>query len=280
MDITVLKNLLIIARTSSLTVAAREANLSLQALAAQLKKAEAHFGFALFHRDHKGVSLTASGQQLLPYITHVVQSAGQLTHQAQKLQRRHVPPLHIALNNTFSAATNQRIIGFLTRQLAGYTLLFSASETPENLTKMASGEADMAVVLGDNIPQAYFRLPLPGLYIQVVAACATADKTPLQTLIRPQPSCAYAASFMRFVTGHYPLSRPEEMISGSEHVTLSLLKSLPAAGIISESLAAENNLHTIPGFSEKITAYLIMKNALLTASDLPDFTENNIPRGV
>ncbi|CCK10821.1 Transcriptional Regulator, LysR family [Cronobacter sakazakii 680] len=45
MDIKVLRNLLKTAQMGSLTCAAEEANITIQALAAQLNKAEEYFGF-------------------------------------------------------------------------------------------------------------------------------------------------------------------------------------------------------------------------------------------
>ncbi|AFJ45181.1 LysR family transcriptional regulator [Shimwellia blattae] len=273
MDITVLNNLLKTASAGSLTVAARESHLSLQALAAQLKKAEIWFGVPLFHRHHKGVTLTEQGQQLLPYIRQVVQSANQLEHQARQLQIQQSPQIHIALNNTFSVATNQRIIEYLTHKLAGHALVFSASETPENLAKMKSGEADIAIVLGESFPQQYHRIILPDLYISVVAASSSAWSGVAESLICPQQACAYAASYRRFLSGFYPspAQRPGEIPSGSEQVTLSLLLSRNAVGIISRAQATAHQLRPVAGFSDRINASLLMKNAYLTAADIPDF---------
>lgn len=273
MDITVLKNLLRIANAESLTVAAQASHLTLQALAAQLKKAEAHFGFALFHRTHKGVALTPQGQQLMPYIAQVVQCAGQLDQHALTLRQQQRPQLHIALNATFPGSISQKIIRFLTARLPGYTLLFSTAETPENLQKLALGDADMAIVLGDNVP-GYYPLALPGLDIQVVAARAHARECPPAALIRPLPACAYAACFARFTAARYPGDPVPQIPSGGEQVTVSLLHSMDAVGIVSLDTARANNLHVLPGFSYQISATLLMKNILITQSDIQELNIN------
>ena len=52
MDIKVLKNIVTVARTGSITDAAEQVHVTVQALAAQLKKLEDHCGFKLFDRTN------------------------------------------------------------------------------------------------------------------------------------------------------------------------------------------------------------------------------------
>ncbi|WP_196908319.1 LysR family transcriptional regulator [Candidatus Symbiopectobacterium sp. 'North America'] len=58
MDSKVLKHFLKIVQLGSLTAAADDACLTVQALAAQIKKLEQHMGLRLLNRTNKAVSLT------------------------------------------------------------------------------------------------------------------------------------------------------------------------------------------------------------------------------
>jgi DNA-binding transcriptional LysR family regulator len=277
MDIKVLVNLLKTAQMGSLTCAAEEANLTLQALAAQLKKAEEYFGFKIFNRTNKGVTLTEEGKSLLPYVMNVVKSAECLRVKASQIKMSAIKPIHIALNSTFSVDTNKKIIDFMTERLSDYTILFSTAESPDNLVKISKGEIDIAVILGSNIPVGYHYLKLTGLNIKVVAAYANKNNNTITSLIQPLPERPYSASFDKFISNYKRHTQGAQTIfSGSELITISLMKSFNSIGIISHNLALVNNLTTLPDFEDVLDVYLIMKEPILTESDLDTFTDNVI----
>ena len=60
MDSRILRNLMRIVQTGSLSAAAEHSCLTVQALAAQLNKVEEQFGFRLFRRSNKGCLLYTS----------------------------------------------------------------------------------------------------------------------------------------------------------------------------------------------------------------------------
>lgn len=106
MDSKILRNFLKTAQLGSLTSAAQDANVTVQALAAQLNKLEEQFGFKLLERTNKGVTLTAAGRDILPWVTDVVKSTAELQQRVAQIKQRGTPTLHIALNNTFSEPVN------------------------------------------------------------------------------------------------------------------------------------------------------------------------------
>ncbi len=60
-----LKNFILVARYSSLSDAAEQANLTKGALSQQIKRLESELGFEVFSRSSRGITLTAKGSELL-----------------------------------------------------------------------------------------------------------------------------------------------------------------------------------------------------------------------
>lgn len=262
------------AQMGSLTCAAEEANITIQALAAQLNKAEEYFGFKIFNRNNKGVVLTSEGKDLLPYIMNVVKTSEHLRLKAEQLKKSTTTPIRIALNSTFSVDTNKKIINFMIDKLSDYSVIFSTSESPENLVKIAKDETDIAVVLGGNVPPGFYSIKLTGLNIKVIAACS-AESAAATTLVQPLAECPYSASFDKFTARHKPLLQEASVIfSGSELITVSLMKSFSSIGIISQDLAQANGLNILPGFEDVLDVHLIMKEPILTEHDLESFYNN------
>ncbi|XTZ37849.1 LysR family transcriptional regulator [Salmonella enterica] len=278
MDTKVLKNLLKTAQMGSLTCAAEEASLTIQALAAQLKKAEEYFGFKIFNRTNKGVILTEEGKLILPYIMNVVKSSEHLRLKAEQLKKSATSPIRIALNSTFSVDINKKIIDFMIARLSDYSVIFSTAESPDNMVKIAKNETDIAVILGNNVPAGYYGLKLTGLNIRVIAARTNENNHNFASIIQPLTECPYSASFEKFTTHFKQQTQSASIIySGSELITVSLMKSFNSIGIISQEMALVNNLNIVPGFEDVLDVYLIMKEPILSEQDLESFYDNVIP---
>jgi len=273
MDSKILKNFLKTAQLGSLSAAAQEACVTVQALAAQLNKLEQQLGFRLFDRTNKGVTLTDEGRDILPWVTDVVKSSAELQHRAAHLRQRGAPALHIALNNTFPDAVNQALMTFLRDRLSAWPLIFSTSESPENLAKLARDEADIGVIIGDRLPAGLYAVNLPGLNIEVVAASAGMPVNNDTVLIKPMPECAYSDCFERFVSRYKNgYAKLPVHYSGSEHISVAMIKSSNSIGIISRRVALMNNLTILPEFTDALSVTLLMKTPLLSDRDLAAFT--------
>lgn len=269
MDSKVLKHFLKIVQLGSLTAAADDACLTVQALAAQIKKLEQQMGLRLLNRTNKGVSLTPEGQQMLPEITAMVRTAEQLQRKVDQL-RQHAPTtLHIALNSTFSLDINHCIMNFMMDTLHGYRIVFSSSESPENLTKLASGDADMAVVIGCPAHCDDPMYLIDALKVPIVAAMAPGTLLAQAPLIKPVAECAYSRVFDRFVALHQPWVQGKAVYdSGSEQVSMSLMKSRGGVGMVSQAIADAHHLTVVPDFRDALDVYLVMKNPLLSEQDI------------
>ncbi|MFT8210342.1 MAG: LysR family transcriptional regulator [Symbiopectobacterium sp.] len=255
MDSKVLKHFLKIVQLGSLT--------------AQIKKLEQHMGFRLLNRTNKGVSLTPEGQHMLPEIMAMVRTAEQLQRKVDQL-RQHAPTtLHIALNSTFSLDINHSIMNFMMDTLHGYRIVFSSSESPENLTKLANGDADMGMVIGCPAQCDDPMYLIDALKVPIVAAMAPGTTLALAPLIKPVAECAYVRVFERFVAMYQPWVQGKAVYdSGSEQVSMSLMKSQGGVGMVSQAIAEAHQLTVVPDFMDALDVYLAMKNPLLDNQDI------------
>ena len=277
MDIKVLRNITSVARNGSITEAAEEAHVTVQALAAQLKKLEEYCGFKLFDRTNKGVSLTQEGRRVLPHVMEVVRSSDKLQIKINQLRQNKSVPLRVALNSTLSMDINQQIMDAVTGNLEGYTPIFSCSETPDNLAKLAGGEADIVVVLGDSVPDGLHCIALKGLSIEVVASSSVNEHPLSSVLIKPVPECPYSSIFSRFFEGRADaLDGATVLHSGSEIVSVSMIKSFGGAGVLSRSVAEANQLFVWPGFSDFLDVFLVMKEPLIVEQELALFSSPDV----
>lgn len=272
MDIKVLKNIVKVARTGSITDAAEQVHVTVQALAAQLKKLEDHCGFKLFDRTNKGVSLTQEGLSLLPHVLEIVRCSERMQLKINQLRQscNQRLPLRVALNSTLSMEINQQIMAAVVSKLSGYSPIFSCSESPDNLTKLGKDEADMVVVLGDSVPDNYHSVPLKGLSIEVVASSSSDERSAPNAVIKPLPECPYHAIFNRFAERRSGMLDAATVFhSGSEIVSVSMIKSFGGVGVLSRAVAEANEMFIWPGFSDFLDVYLVMKEPWIIEEEFP-----------
>lgn len=148
MDSRTLRNLMRIVQTGSLSAAAEHSCLTVQALAAQLNKVEEQFGFRLFRRSNKGLTLTSQGSELTPFMDQVLVATRQLEEKVAALKTPRQRTLRVALNTTLPAEFNRRMIDRLIAVFPQYQLEFSYAESMENLSKLRNEDFDLAILIG------------------------------------------------------------------------------------------------------------------------------------
>ncbi|MGK2888800.1 MAG: hypothetical protein ACSLEN_05825 [Candidatus Malihini olakiniferum] len=91
-------------------------------------------------------------------------------------------------------------MNFMMNTLHGYRIVFSSSESPENLIKLASSDADMAVVIGcpAQCDDPIYLIDI--LKMPIVAAMAPGSTLTQAPLIKPVAECLY--SRVRALCGH------------------------------------------------------------------------------
>ncbi|HEX2147091.1 MAG TPA: LysR family transcriptional regulator, partial [Pseudorhizobium sp.] len=89
-----------IARSGSLSAAARKHGISQPAVSYQIRQLEAAFGVALLHRQHRGVTLTEEGEKVLQVVEKAVTEIDQLVVQFHDRFKR--PALRLCTDYAFA----------------------------------------------------------------------------------------------------------------------------------------------------------------------------------
>ncbi|WP_434628063.1 LysR family transcriptional regulator [Pseudomonas sp. Z6-14] len=278
MDSRTLRNLMRIMQTGSLSAAAEQSCLTVQALAAQLNKVEEQFGFRLFRRSNKGLTLTTQGFELTPFMDQVLAATRQLEEKVAALKAPRQRSLKVALNTTLTPDFNRRMIDRLIAVFPEYQLEFSYAESMENLSKLKNEHFDLAILIGQQ--SGFTSIPMPDVQVQVVGAhCGNQDDS-LGLLVdkfqvRPAQECPYSHSFLRFLDaglGEYGPSQ-RMVYSCSETLTLSLITQLDGLGLVSRDAAMRNGLAIFPDFEDFLEVRLAVNNPELCDQALHDVVD-------
>ena len=278
MDSRTLRNLMRIMQTGSLSAAAEQSCLTVQALAAQLNKVEEQFGFRLFRRSNKGLTLTSEGSELTPFMDQVLVATRQLEEKVAALKAPRQRSLKVALNTTLPTDFNRRMIDRLIAVFPQYQLEFSYAESMENLSKLKNEHFDLAILIGQQ--SGFTSIPMPDVQVQVVGAhCGNQDDS-LGLLVdkfqvRPADECPYSHSFLRFLDaglGEYGPSQ-RMVYSCSETLTLSLITQLDGLGLVSRDAAMRNGLAIFPDFEDFLEVRLAVNNPELSDQALHDVVD-------
>jgi DNA-binding transcriptional LysR family regulator len=267
-----------IMQTGSLSAAAEQSCLTVQALAAQLNKVEEQFGFRLFRRSNKGLTLTSQGSELTPFMDQVLVATRQLEEKVAALKAPRQRSLKVALNTTLPTDFNRRMIDRLIAVFPQYQLEFSYAESMENLSKLKNEHFDLAILIGQQ--SGFTSIPMPDVQVQVVGAhCGNQDDS-LGLLVdkfqvRPADECPYSHSFLRFLDaglGEYGPSQ-RMVYSCSETLTLSLITQLDGLGLVSRDAAMRNGLAIFPDFEDFLEVRLAVNNPELSDQALHDVVD-------
>ncbi|WP_434570300.1 LysR family transcriptional regulator [Pseudomonas sp. Z3-8] len=278
MDSRTLRNLMRIVQTGSLSAAAEQSCLTVQALAAQLNKVEEQFGFRLFRRSNKGLALTSQGSELTPFMDQVLAATRQLEEKVAALKAPRRRTLKVALNTTLPAEFNRRMIERLIAVFPQYQLEFSYAESMENLSKLKNEHFDLAILVGQ--PSGFTSIPMPDVQVRVVGAHCGEEDDSLGLLgdrfqVRPAEECPYSRSFLRFLDaglGEYGPSQ-RMVYSCSETLTLSLITQLDGLGLVSRDAALRNGLAIFPDFEDFLEVRLAVNNPELSDQALHDVVD-------
>ncbi|WP_197435829.1 LysR family transcriptional regulator [Agrobacterium vitis] len=266
MNIRSLRNILRITETGSLTAAATNAHLTVQAISAQLNKIEDHYGFALFDRNSKGLTLTDAGRAIMPRIRELIAASGNLDESIAEIRGQNRRQLRIAMNTTLGQEAMSRLLDHFMALFTGYDIQFSAGETHENLRGVSEKKVDLAVFLGSP-PEDLPYVELDGFEIEVVSASTSTDVLKRASerkdrfLVRPNDSCPYSVGFTQFVDQKLPGMSPEfiesrTILSASEHLTVTLVRQIDGIGILSRDVARKGNLAILPDFEVRLPVRL------------------------
>jgi DNA-binding transcriptional LysR family regulator len=145
LDLRRLEALLAVARTGSVSAAARELHYGQPTISHHLRRLEAETGAVLLQRVGRGVRLTADGERLAARAEELIglaqRAETELTN-ATKLQHGTV---RLAAFPSATATLVPRLLSRLSEQAPGLTLELTESEPPEGIALLRAGEADLVL---------------------------------------------------------------------------------------------------------------------------------------
>ncbi|NIZ11631.1 LysR family transcriptional regulator [Pseudooceanicola sp. HF7] len=142
LDWSLLQVFVAVAETGSLSAAARALGLSQPTLGRQVKKLETALGAELFQRQPRGLSLTATGQEILPAASRMRAALGEIALTVAGQDDRMAGTVRITASNMVACHILPPILAEIRAELPQLQLDLVASDRAESL---AFREADIAL---------------------------------------------------------------------------------------------------------------------------------------
>jgi len=188
LDEAMLTGFLEAARTGSLGAAAKKLGRSQPLLTHYVRRLEDILGCTLFQRTSRGVSLTAEGQELLPYVQRIVALSDDALRRLGRHSRDHGAKIRIRLSEDLAGEALLRALSENEFVPGGVDVeVLSAGEVPP-IEDFESGAVDF--FLGDPSPDLSARLkPVKVLKIRLVWAASPkfdTSRAPLPLAMYPE----------------------------------------------------------------------------------------------
>lgn len=137
-----------VARTGSLSAAAREQATTQPAVSQQLRLLEREAGLPLVLRGAKGITLTEAGQRLLTQADAVAAHLHMATEELAGLAQLRAGRVRLVAFPSAAATLVPDALQSLTQDHPGVSVEMVEAEPPEAAAAVRQGEADVAVVFG------------------------------------------------------------------------------------------------------------------------------------
>ena len=168
MELYQLESFVRIARTGNMTQSAKEMNISLSALSAQIKALENSLNIRLFVRGPKGVRLTHKGSVLLKEAQNVVRAARRMARTAVDLENTICGTLNIGINTDPGFLRISDISRQMGEAYPQISLSFIESQTFETVKMLRSKKIDVGFHYGRIDDAAVHSLLLSNVTICIV----------------------------------------------------------------------------------------------------------------
>lgn len=273
MNIKQLNNFLIVCKTLSFSAAAEICHLSVPAISLQIKQLEENFGFALFDRNYRGLTLTEKGAQVIPHVQEFLASNDNLQSEINKIANNGGGPLRVALNSSLPMDISKRIISAIEAIADVGEIDLSYSETCDNLQKLESNDTDIAVIIGPpnkNNAEVY---NIACGQVDVVLACSQETKhfssqIDYNRIIKPSHDCPFSYVYKKIEPkhGNNTLFLRTNVSSRSEQLTIQLIENTNAIGIVSSSNAARHKLAILKHLDVQLCANIVINKKTVDPS--------------
>ena len=147
MDLQDLKFFQAVARTGSISKAARELNYAQSNLTARIRRLESKLGTSLFYRYHRGTALTDKGRILLSYTEKIFRLVDE-ARQAVSDQQTPGGPLFIGSMETTAAVRLPKLLALYHQAYPEVDITLRTGTTEDNVKAVLHYELDGAFVAG------------------------------------------------------------------------------------------------------------------------------------
>lgn len=157
----------VVAEYGNVSKAAKVLNLSQPAVSGQLKALQEQIGQGLYTRKAKGIVLTQTGEQLLPYAHAVARNVKQVAEHIQNLQNRPQRPITVGLSYALNTQAAPLV---LKAEKIGLQLILSADTSASLVKKVHTTKLDAALVVSPvSIPEQQLdALPIGGDELRLI----------------------------------------------------------------------------------------------------------------
>lgn len=137
-----------VAKTGSISQAARELNYAQSNISTKIKQLEDHFQTTLFYRHNKGITLTNKGELLLEYSEKIFNLVDETKN---VVMDNDIPrgPLHIGCLETLATTYLPRLISNYHRNYPNVDLTIKTDITSKNIEDVLNYKIDGAFVAGE-----------------------------------------------------------------------------------------------------------------------------------
>lgn len=151
MELRQLKYFIRTAETLNFSEAARSLYITQSTLSQQIRTLENELGSQLFHRDSHSVSLTESGEMMLPLARQTVIDAETCRSQIRDIQEGLIGTLNIGATYSFSPILTETVNDFIVRY-PGVKLNITNRSMEELMEMLRRREVDFVLAFKPNIP--------------------------------------------------------------------------------------------------------------------------------
>ncbi len=165
LDLTQLRYFQGIARAGNMTRAARSLRVSQPTVSLAVKHLEASLGTTLFQRHHAGVSLTATGEELLRHVDEVMEVLDRATHRISNLDHRLTGTFSIGSDESFGAYFLPRFLERVLGDAPDVTVSLRNASSQSVLDAVVSREVHFGIVVN---PQPHPDVVLTELFCDAI----------------------------------------------------------------------------------------------------------------
>lgn len=142
-----LRIFLTVARTGQLTEAARQLNMSISGLSAQIASLERDINYSLFNRTNHGMRITDVGQEFLKYATDMETQWHATQRNIERVASGRAS-VHLSASQTIAELFLPRILGQFRDIYPDIHMRLSMNNTHGVVKKVATGQVDFGLIEG------------------------------------------------------------------------------------------------------------------------------------